>query len=42
VILLHAHWIVVANFVPGNFGGNPWKPFTEPRLKNTELQTVAA
>jgi len=46
-ILLQPHRIVVANFVPGNFGlfrRKLWQPleepwgFAEPRLKNTELR----
>jgi len=46
-LLLQPHRIVVANFVPGNFGlfrRNPWQPLAEPwgsaetRLKNTAVQ----
>jgi len=48
-VFLQPHRIVVANFVPGNFGlfrFNAWQPFAEPwgsagrRLKNIELKAI--
>jgi len=40
-VLLQPHRIVVANFVPGNFGPfwqNPCKTLAKLRLKNTAIQ----
>jgi len=42
-ILLQSHRIVVANFVPGNFGlfrQNAWQPLAELRLQNTALRCL--